>query len=66
MGIGKQEGEGEIQASLRASQVAQMVKSQPVMQETEVGSLGWEDPLENSTEEPGGLWYMGSHRIGHN
>jgi len=43
-----------------------MVKSQPVMQETEVGSLGWEDPLENSTEEPGGLWYMGSHRIGHN
>ena len=43
-----------------------MVKSQPIMQETEVGSLGWEDPLENSTEAPGGLWYMGSHRIGHN
>ena len=29
-----------------ASLVAQMVKNQPVMQETWVWSLGWEDPLE--------------------
>ena len=30
----------------RASLVAQMVKNLPVMQETWVQSLGWEDPLE--------------------
>ena len=49
--------------------MAQMVKSLPVMQETPVRSLGWEDPLEKGmtihsnilawripqTEEPGGL-----------
>ena len=29
-----------------ASQVAQMVKNLPAMQETWVRSLGWEDPLE--------------------
>ena len=29
-----------------ASLVAQMVKNLPAMQETRVGSLGWEDPLE--------------------
>ena len=29
-----------------ASRVAQLVKSLPAMQETWVGSLGWEDPLE--------------------
>ena len=28
-----------------ASQVAQMVKNLPAMQETRVWSLGWEDPL---------------------
>ena len=52
-----------------ASLVAQMVKRLPTMQETQVRSLGWEDPLENEmathssihawkipwTEEPGGL-----------
>ena len=50
------------------------------MQETQVQSLGWEDPLEKGTathssilawripwtEEPGGLHPMGSQRIGHN
>ena len=50
------------------------------MQETWVWSLGWEDPLEKGmmthcsilawripwTEEPGGLWFMGSQRVGHN
>ena len=30
----------------RASLVAQMVKYLPAMQETQVQSLGWEDPLE--------------------
>ena len=28
------------------SLMAQMVKNLPAMQETQVGSLGWEDPLE--------------------
>ena len=46
-----------------------MVKNLPAMQETQVGSLGWEDPLEEEmtthssilpweiprTEEPGGV-----------
>ena len=30
----------------RASLVAQMVKNPPAMQESQVQSLGWEDPLE--------------------
>ena len=30
----------------RASLIAQMVKNLPVIQETQVQSLGWEDPLE--------------------
>ena len=63
----------------RVSLVAQMVKNPPVMQENWVQSLGWDDPLEKGmattssilawsipwTEEPGGLWYMGSQRVGH-
>ena len=61
------------------SLVAQMVKCLPAMQETQVRSLGWEDPLEKEmathsstlawripwTEEPGGLQYMGSQRGRH-
>ena len=57
--------------------VAQMVKDLPVMQETWVQPLGWEDPLEKGmaphssilacriprTEEPGGLQSMGLQRI---
>ena len=56
--------------------VAQMVKRQPTMQETQVQSLGWEDLLEKEmathssifawkipwTEEPGRLQSMGSQR----
>ena len=56
-----------------------MVKNMPAMQETEVGSLGWEDPLEKRiathssildwrilwTEEPGELQSIGSQRLGH-
>ena len=62
-----------------ASLVAQMVKNLPAMQETQVQSLGWEDPLveEMATysnilawriplaEEPGGLQSLGSHRVRH-
>ena len=62
-----------------ASLVAQMVKRQPAMLETQVQSLGWEDPLEKAmathsstlawkitwTEEPGRLQSMGSQRVGH-
>ena len=54
-----------------------MVKNLPAMQETWVGSLGWEDLLEKEmathysilawripwTEEPGGLQSMGSQRV---
>ena len=53
----------------RVSLVAQTVKNLPAMQETQVWSMGWEDPLEKGmathssilawripwTEEPGGL-----------
>ena len=60
------------------SLVDQMVKHLPTMQETQVRSLGWEDPLEKEmeilsrtiawkipwTEEPGGLQSMGSLRVG--
>ena len=59
--------------------MAQTVKNRPVMQETGVQSLGREDPLEQGvaihssilawiipwTEEPGGLQFMGSQRVGH-
>ena len=57
-----------------AFMVAQIVKNMPAMQETQVRSLGQEDPLEKKmathssilawrilwTEEPGGLQSMGS------
>ena len=63
-----------------ASLVAQMVKYLPVTWETQVQSLGWEDPLEKGmaihssilawrflwTEEPGRLQSMGSQRVRHN
>ena len=59
--------------------VAQTVKSLPEMQETQVQSLGWEDPLKKEmathssilawripwTKEPDGLQSMGSQRVGH-
>ena len=61
----------------QASMVAQMVKGLPAVQETQVQSLGWEDPLEKEmaahsstlawkilwTEEPGRLLSMGSQRV---
>ena len=59
--------------------MAQMVKNLPVMQETQVRSLGLEDPLEKEmathssiltwriprTEEPGRLQSMESQRVEH-
>ena len=57
-----------------------MVKHLPIMQETQVRSLGWEDLLEKEmatqsstlawkiswTEEPDGLQALGSQRVRHN
>ena len=62
-----------------ASLVAQTVKNLPAMQETQIQSLGQEDPVEKEmathssilawiapwTEEPGGLQSMGLQRVGH-
>ena len=59
--------------------MAQTVKHLPTIRETQVQSLGWEDPLEMGTathssiltwripwtEEPGGLQSLGSQRVGH-
>ena len=56
-----------------------MGKNLPAVQEIQVQSLGWEDPLEKGmathssilawripwTEEPGGLQSMGSQRVRH-
>ena len=57
-----------------------MARNLPARQETQVPSLGLEDPLEKGmtthpnilawripwTEEPGAPQYLGSHRVGHN
>ena len=57
----------------KASLVGQLVKNLPAMQETQVESLGWEDPQEKGmathssilacripwTDEPGGLHSVG-------
>ena len=59
--------------------MAQMVMNLPAMWETQVRSLGWEDPLEKDmathssilawriswTEEPGGLQSMESQKVTH-
>ena len=59
--------------------MALTIKNLPVVQETWVQSLGWEDPLEKEmaphssilawkiswTEEPGELQSLGSQRVGH-
>ena len=70
-----------LRASIKTQhrQTAQTVKNQPAMQETQVQSLGREDPLEKGmathfailawriswTEEPGRLQSMGLQRVGH-
>ena len=69
----------DIGISIEASLVAQRVKNLHAMWETQVRSLGWEDPLQKGmathssilawripwTEEPGGLQSTGSRRVGH-
>ena len=59
--------------------MAQLVKNLPAVQETQVWSLNWEDPLEEGmathssilawrilwTEEHGRLQSMGLHRVGY-
>ena len=59
--------------------MAPAVKNLPAMQETQVQSLGWEDPLEEEmathsnilaweipwTEEPSGFQSMGLQTVGH-
>ena len=59
--------------------MALTVKNLPAMQETQVRSLGWEDPLAEEmatrsnirawrilwTEEPGGLQSIGSQTVRH-
>ena len=59
--------------------MTQTVKNPPAMQETQVQSLGQEDPLEEEmathssilarkipwTEEPGRLWSIESQRVGY-
>ena len=61
------------------SLVAQTVKRLPAVRETQVPSLGRDDPLEKEmathssihawkvpwTEEPGGLQFVGLQRVGH-
>ena len=66
-------------ASSSFSLVAQMGKNLSAVQDTQVRSLGWEDPIEKDmathssvlawripgTEEPGRLQSMGPQRVGH-
>ena len=75
-GLGRSAGEG-IGYPLQcpwASLVAQLVKNPPVMWETWVQSLGWEDPLEKGMAPyssilawkiPWTVQSMGSQRVGH-
>ena len=54
----------------KASLVAQLVKNPPVMRETWVQSLGWEDPLEKGKATHSSIlaWripWMGLQRVGH-
>ena len=65
---------------IRTFLVVQMVKRLPTMWETQIQSLGWEDPLEKEmathsstlawkipwTEECGRLQFMGLQRVRHN
>ena len=68
-----QQPKSDLIIHMSPSLVAQLVKNVPAVQETQVQSLGWEDPLEKEmapqssilawripwTEEPGGLQSMG-------
>ena len=68
-----------VQQTDSVTHIAQLVKNLSAVQETQVQSPGWEDPLEKGmaahsnilawripwTEEPGGLQSMGSQRVRH-
>ena len=41
---------GKSKIRVQASLAAQLVKNPPAMQETQVQSLGWEDPLEKAIQ----------------
>ena len=70
----------KLQNAYVSSLVVQSVKNLPVVQETQIRSLGWEDALEKEmanhfgilvweipwTGEPAGLQSKGSQRLGHN
>ena len=70
---------GQADCTCRASLAAQMVKNLPMMRETQVRSLGQEDPLKKKMvthssilawripwmEKPDGLQSMGSQRVRH-
>ena len=72
-------GRGQQRKDLQYSKRVDTVKNLPVMQETRVQSLGWEDPLEKGMaihssilawripwrEKPGRLQFMGSQRVRH-
>ena len=48
-----------------ASLVAPLVNTMPAVQEIQIRFLGQEDPLEKGIrEEPGGLQFIGSERVG--
>ena len=71
--------EDSMRLLLQLESLAQSVKNLPAVQETQVRSLGQEDPLEKEmathssilawkiswTEEPGGLQSMGSQKVEH-
>ena len=84
-GIEEQSGEGTLWSMLgeitcHKPGMPLHVLNLPAMQETQVQSLGWEDPLEEGkathssilawripwTGEPGGLQSTGSQRVRHN
>ena len=48
--------------SIWTSLVAQTVKSLPEVQESQVGSLGWEDPLEKATHSSILAWRLQGQR----
>ena len=77
LGVLTRQWSGPWSKTFLASLVAQMVKNPTAMQETQVRSLGWEDPLEKGmathssilawripwTDTAGGLQSMGSQRV---
>ena len=79
-GFGREKADRGVFINFQASLVAQLMKNLPAVRETQVRSLGREDPLEKEmttcssilawniswTQEPSGLRSMGSQRVRHN